>query len=57
MQKWEYMVRLATIKTPLDSSVLNSFGDDGWELISITVGATNDQELMYVFKRPLKRPH
>ncbi len=49
MTKWEYQV--APILNHVAAQILNNFGQDGWELVTITQGASPDQLVGY-FKRP-----
>ncbi|MEX0754507.1 MAG: hypothetical protein WEA54_02725 [Actinomycetota bacterium] len=38
MQRWEYFVAPLLEHNP--GEILNTFGDDGWELVSVTQQAT-----------------
>ena len=60
MQKWEYLaVQERTIAlTPSESGeplvigILNIFGGQGWEVVSVT--NLNQDELLYLLKRPIE---
>lgn len=49
--EWEYDTREED--TPLSLQVLNQFGSDGWELVTLLYAQGT---FHYVFKRVLKRP-
>ncbi len=49
MQKWEYFVAPLLPHNPAE--ILNTFGEDGWELVSVVPGASAEQLVAY-FKRP-----
>ena len=46
---WEYLTAPVLIHST--QAILNNFGRDGWELVTVTTGATGDQ-LVAWFKRP-----
>ena len=50
MTQWEY--QSAMFPTPASRETLNSFGAEGWELVSVLQGIESKQ-ILYVFKRPL----
>ncbi|WP_073457543.1 DUF4177 domain-containing protein [Pseudonocardia thermophila] len=49
--KWEYLTAPVLIHNT--QAILNNFGRDGWELVTITTGATGEQ-LVAWFKRPVQ---
>ena len=50
MTKWEYQV--APILNHVAAQILNNFGQDGWELVTIVQGGANPDQLVGYFKRP-----
>jgi hypothetical protein len=46
---WEYLTAPVLIHNT--QAILNNFGRDGWELVTVTSGATGEQ-LVAWFKRP-----
>lgn len=52
VQKWEYFVAPLLEHNP--GEILNTFGDDGWELVSVVqiVNPAGAQSLVAYFKRP-----
>jgi len=52
MQQWEYFVAPVLEHNPAE--ILNSFGDDGWELVAIVTQPTpmGGQSLVAYLKRP-----
>jgi hypothetical protein len=48
VQRWEYFVAPLLEHNP--GEILNTFGEDGWELVSV---AGEPPELRAVFKRPV----
>ena len=52
MQQWEYFVAPLLEHNP--GEILNTFGEDGWELVAITQIATpvGGQSLVAYLKRP-----
>jgi hypothetical protein len=53
MQKWEYFVAPLLEHNP--GEILNTFGDDGWELVSVAQiqNPTGGQSTVAYLKRPL----
>jgi hypothetical protein len=51
MTKWEYQV--APILNHVAGQILNNFGADGWELVTITDNGTGN--LVGYFKRPVEQ--
>ena len=49
--RWEYLTAPVLIHNT--QAILNNFGRDGWELVTITVGA-NAEQLVAWFKRPVR---
>lgn len=49
--KWEYLTAPVLIHST--QAILNNFGRDGWELVSVTTGA-NPEQLVAWFKRPVQ---
>ena len=51
MQKWEY----ATVPLLVHATkqILDNWGQDGWELVAVTTGASPEQ-LVAWFKRPVR---
>ena len=47
--KWEYFVAPLLEHNPGD--ILNTFGEDGWELVQVVPGM-NPENLVAYFKRP-----
>ena len=46
---WEYLTAPVLIHNT--QAILNNFGRDGWELVTVTTGA-NHEQLVAWFKRP-----
>ena len=51
MTKWEYAT--APVLVHATKQILDNWGADGWELVSIVTGP-NPQNVVAYFKRPLK---
>lgn len=51
VRKWEYLTAPVLIHST--QAILNNFGRDGWELVSVTTGASSEQ-LVAWFKRPVQ---
>ena len=54
MQKWEYFVAPLLEHNPAE--ILNTFGDDGWELVSAVdtnIGKGSSDEIVLFLKRPV----
>ena len=51
MTKWEYLT--APILSHVSQQILNNFGSDGWELVTVAPGPTPETMVGY-FKRPLE---
>jgi hypothetical protein len=51
MTKWEYLT--APILTHAAKQILDNFGSDGWELVTIAPGM-NPENIVGYFKRPLE---
>jgi hypothetical protein len=49
---WEYLTAPVLIHNT--QAILNNFGRDGWELVTVTTGATHEQ-LVAWFKRPVRK--
>jgi hypothetical protein len=49
--RWEYLTAPVLIHNT--QAILNNFGRDGWELVSVTTG-TNPEQLVAWFKRPVR---
>jgi hypothetical protein len=49
MQKWEYMT--APLLVHATKQILDNFGQDGWELVTVIPGP-NPEQLVAYFKRP-----
>ncbi len=49
--KWEYLSAPVLIHNT--KAILDNFGQDGWELVTITTGA-NPEQLIAFFKRPVQ---
>jgi hypothetical protein len=50
MTKWEYQV--APVLNHVAGQILNNFGQDGWELVTITDNGSGN--LVGYFKRPIE---
>lgn len=50
MTKWEYFT--APILSHVAQQILNNFGADGWELVTVAAGP-NPNTVVGYFKRPL----
>ena len=50
MTKWEYLT--APILSHVSQQILNNFGSDGWELVTVAPGPTPETMVGY-FKRPV----
>lgn len=48
--RWEYLTAPVLIHST--QAILNNFGRDGWELVTVTTGA-NAEQLVAWFKRPV----
>lgn len=46
---WEYLTAPVLIHST--KAILDNFGRDGWELVTVTAGATGEQPVAW-FKRP-----
>ena len=51
MTKWEYLTAPLLIHNT--KAILDNFGQDGWELVTVTAGA-NAEQLVAFFKRPVQ---
>lgn len=49
--RWEYLTAPVLIHST--QAILNNFGRDGWELVTVTTGASPEQ-LVAWFKRPVR---
>lgn len=49
LRKWEYAS--VPLLTHVTKQILDTWGDDGWELVSVVPGASAEQLVAY-FKRP-----
>ena len=49
--RWEYLTAPVLIHNT--QAILNNFGRDGWELVSVTTGVSGEQ-LVAWFKRPVQ---
>lgn len=49
--RWEYLTAPVLIHST--QAILNNFGRDGWELVTITSGM-NAEQLVAWFKRPVR---
>jgi len=49
MQKWEYLT--APLLVHNTKAILDTFGEDGWELVAVVPGP-NAENLVAYFKRP-----
>lgn len=49
MRKWEYAT--APLLIHATKQILDTWGEDGWELVSVIPGASSEQLVAY-FKRP-----
>jgi hypothetical protein len=49
--RWEYLTAPVLIHST--QAILNNFGRDGWELVTVTTGA-NAEQLVAWFKRPVQ---
>lgn len=49
--RWEYLTAPVLIHNT--QAILNNFGRDGWELVSVTSGVSGEQ-LVAWFKRPVR---
>ncbi|QDQ96441.1 hypothetical protein [Tomitella fengzijianii] len=47
--RWEYFVAPLLIHNP--KAILDNFGDDGWELVSVLPGPTGEQHVAYLKRR------
>ena len=53
-ERWEYqMIHLDTNDLQADQKKLNSLGDEGWELVAVTIkdGGARSYEKLFTFKR------
>ncbi|OLM34265.1 hypothetical protein Ae717Ps2_5161 [Pseudonocardia sp. Ae717_Ps2] len=50
--KWEYLTAPLLIHNT--KAILDNFGRDGWELVTVTSGA-NAEQLVAFFKRPVQQ--
>lgn len=51
MTKWEYAT--APVLTHATKQILDSWGEDGWELVAVTPGA-NPENVVAYFKREVQ---
>jgi hypothetical protein len=51
MTKWEYLTAPLLIHNT--KAILDNFGSEGWELVSVIPGPNNPEQLVAYFKRPL----
>jgi hypothetical protein len=51
LTRWEYLT--APVLIHATQQILNNFGREGWELVSVTTGA-NPEQLIAWFKRPVQ---
>jgi hypothetical protein len=51
VQRWEYLTAPVLIHNT--QAILNNFGRDGWELVQVTTGMSQEQ-LVAWFKRPVQ---
>ena len=49
--KWEYLTAPLLIHNT--KAILDNFGQDGWELVTVTAGQ-NAEQLVAFFKRPVQ---
>ena len=49
--RWEYLTAPVLIHNT--QAILNNFGRDGWELVTVTTGANPEQPVAW-FKRPVQ---
>lgn len=49
--RWEYLTAPLLIHNT--KAILDNFGQDGWELVTVTTGA-NPEQLVAFFKRPVQ---
>lgn len=47
--QWEYSVAPLLIHNP--KAILDNFGQDGWELVSVLPGPTGEQHVAYLKRR------
>lgn len=47
--QWEYFVAPLLIHNP--KAILDNFGADGWELVSVLPGPTGEQHVAYLKRR------
>ncbi len=50
MQKWEYLT--APLLDHVLQEILNNFGDEGWELVTVVANPANPSSPVAYFKRP-----
>lgn len=50
--KWEYLTAPLLIHNT--KAILDNFGQEGWELVTVTAG-TNPEQLVAFFKRPVQQ--
>jgi hypothetical protein len=50
--KWEYLT--APVLNHNTQAILNNFGRDGWELVTITTGGATGDQFVAWFKRPVQ---
>jgi uncharacterized protein DUF4177 len=53
MTKWEYLTAPLLIHNT--KAILDNFGAEGWELVTVIPGPTNPEQLVAYFKRPLEQ--
>jgi hypothetical protein len=51
MQKWEYVT--VPLLTHATKQILDNWGSDGWELVSVIPGPGGPEQLVAYLKRPL----
>jgi hypothetical protein len=51
MQKWEYAT--VPLLTHATKQILDTWGQDGWELVSVIPGPAGSDQLVAYLKRPL----
>jgi hypothetical protein len=52
--KWEYQVHTIEFFDLIGiSEALNSWGSEGWELVTVAINATHDGRTVLMLKRPI----